>query len=87
MDDPRILVAEHVAVLMGNTDGAEDYPALWPALKALLPGGGRILFESDPFCPRCGHNRDTSSVSTIDLGAGGQLCQMCGASWTEIDAQ
>lgn len=27
----------------------------------------RVLFGDDPYCPSCGHNRDTSSVSSIDI--------------------
>jgi formate dehydrogenase maturation protein FdhE len=44
---------------------------------------GRVLDATDPFCPKCGHNRDKSSVSSIDHGAGRRSCQMCGAEWTE----
>lgn len=45
---------------------------------------GRVLDPSDPFCPKCGHNRDTSSVSSIDHGGGRQSCQKCGAAWREV---
>ena len=44
---------------------------------------GRRLFESDEFCPKCGHNRDKSSVSTIANDDGTQSCQMCAATWDE----
>jgi transcription elongation factor Elf1 len=43
----------------------------------------RVLDPADPFCPKCGHNRDASSVSSIDYGDGRKSCQMCGATWRE----
>lgn len=43
----------------------------------------RILSEADAFCPSCGHNRDKSSVSSIDHGTF-KSCQKCGATWTEV---
>ena len=46
----------------------------------------RELLSSDVYCPSCGHNRDKSSVSTIALPGGWKQCQMCGATWSEIDA-
>jgi hypothetical protein len=46
----------------------------------------RVLDHADPFCPKCGHNRDKSSVSSIDHGDGRRSCQMCGADWLEIAA-
>jgi hypothetical protein len=46
----------------------------------------RRLYSSDPFCPKCGHNRDTSSVSSIDNGDGSKSCQFCGAQWEEVEA-
>lgn len=46
----------------------------------------RSLSDSDAFCPSCGHNRDKSSVSSIDHG-GFKSCQKCGATWTEIDTE
>ena len=44
----------------------------------------RVLDRADAFCPKCGHNRDTSSVSSIDHGEH-QSCQLCGAEWREAD--
>lgn len=44
----------------------------------------RVILSSDPFCPQCGHNRDKSSVSSVDLGEGRKGCQMCGAEWVEV---
>lgn len=44
----------------------------------------RVILSDDPYCPQCGHNRDTSSVSTIDHGLGIKECQMCGARWVEL---
>lgn len=46
----------------------------------------RVLHESDAYCPKCGHNRDKSSVSTIDMQDGTRQCQMCGTGWREIAA-
>jgi transcription elongation factor Elf1 len=53
----------------------------------------RVLLDTDPYCPSCGHNRDTSSTSTIDqsglwrdgktLPQGSKQCQRCGAEWVE----
>ena len=43
----------------------------------------RWLLESDSFCPKCGHNRDFSSVSSVDAGGGVKCCQQCGATWNE----
>jgi len=48
-----------------------------------VAGVGRVLKPADPFCPKCGHNRDKSSVSSIDHGEGRKSCQMCGAEWLE----
>lgn len=49
----------------------------------------RRLLDTDPHCPSCGHNRDTSSVSSIDAsqvhGEWCHYCQKCGAAWTEIE--
>lgn len=45
----------------------------------------RVLLERDSYCPCCGHNRDTSSVSNIDLGDGIKGCQMCDAQWAELE--
>ena len=45
----------------------------------------RVLAGADPFCPKCGHNRDTSSVSSIDHGTH-QACQLCGTAWRELPA-
>jgi hypothetical protein len=45
---------------------------------------GRVLAPNDPFCPKCGHNRDTSSVSSVDLGDGWKGCQFCGTEWKEL---
>lgn len=44
---------------------------------------GRVLDPSDSFCPKCGHKRDKSCVSSIDHGDGRQSCQKCGTEWTE----
>ena len=44
----------------------------------------RVLLDSDPFCPKCGHNRDRSSVSSINNEDGTRSCQMCGTRWTEV---
>lgn len=46
----------------------------------------RTLLDIDPYCPKCGHNRNTSSVSTIDYGHGMKQCQMCGEMWAEVIA-
>lgn len=42
----------------------------------------RVLKPTDGFCPKCGHNRNTSSVSSIDHDTH-KSCQMCGAKWQE----
>lgn len=47
----------------------------------------RVLFESDTFCPKCGHNRDKSSVSSIDNEDGTETCQMCGTKWLEVEGK
>lgn len=59
--------------------------AINQALSESSPGmvSVRVLDEADPFCPKCGHNRDTSSVSTIDNEDGTRTCQMCGTDWRE----
>jgi hypothetical protein len=44
----------------------------------------RVLFEEDAYCPSCGHNRDKSSVSTIDHQDGTRSCQLCGTRWLEV---
>lgn len=65
----------------GDQDEWAELQAL--ALKALQPEARRVLFDCDEFCPGCGHNRDKSSVSTIDHEDGTKQCQMCGAWWEE----
>lgn len=44
----------------------------------------RTLSDNDSFCPHCGHNRDRSSVGSVDHGDF-KSCQMCGATWTETE--
>jgi transcription elongation factor Elf1 len=46
----------------------------------------RRLLDTDPHCPSCGHNRDKSSVSSIDHEDGTRSCQICGTRWLEIEA-
>src|SRR3990172_4956369 len=53
------------------------------AMELLLEGMMRRLLESDSWCPACGHNRDKSSVSSIDNDDGTRSCQMCGIDWIE----
>lgn len=48
-----------------------------------VPEGTRVLSTRDSYCPACGHDRDTSSVSTIDCGESISQCQMCGTKWKE----
>lgn len=45
----------------------------------------RTLLSSDAYCPRCGHNRDTSSVSAVSLDDNWKKCQMCGVVWRETN--
>ena len=47
----------------------------------------RVLLDVDSYCPSCGHNRDKSSVSSIDRGDGEEQCQICGTSWQETVAE
>lgn len=57
--------------------------------RAVPPTGSvpvRVLLSEDPFCPKCGHNRDTSATSTIDEGYGVNRCQRCSAAWQEFEA-
>lgn len=49
----------------------------------LVDSTERVLLESDAFCPYCGHNRDTSSVSSIDHENGTFSCQVCNARWKQ----
>jgi len=51
------------------------------------PGALRVLLDTDPYCPSCGHNRDKSSVSSIAMDNGERQCQMCGATWAEQSSQ
>jgi hypothetical protein len=44
----------------------------------------RALLAADAFCPNCGHNRDASSVSSVDEGSGVKSCQKCGIVWREL---
>ena len=53
------------------------------AMELLREGMMRRLLESDSWCPACGHNRDKSSVSSIDNDDGTRSCQMCGIDWIE----
>ena len=48
---------------------------------------GRTLIDTDSYCPSCGHNRDESSVSSIDNEDGTHTCQQCGADWREQNTQ
>lgn len=63
---------------------------LWDDCDCFIPievgPPSRVLNASDAFCPKCGHNRDKSSVSSIDEGAGVRSCQMCGTKWRECIA-
>lgn len=60
-----------VALLIDRINSAREYVPL------------RVLDQSDSFCPSCGHNRDKSSVSSIDNEDGTRSCQMCNARWIE----
>lgn len=44
---------------------------------------GRLLRGTDAYCPSCGHNRDTSCVSSVRADDGVETCQMCRACWRE----
>lgn len=66
--------------------GQPAVEALGKALDAVVPAS-RVLAPTDAFCPSCGHNRDKSSVSSVDLGEGRKGCQMCGAEWVEPTAK
>jgi hypothetical protein len=44
----------------------------------------RVLLASDSYCPRCGHNRDASCVSSIDNEDGTRSCQMCSAEPDDV---
>lgn len=70
--------------LGGSASGIAERvpPKQWLTLNLLAE---RILFQSDAYCPSCGHNRDTSSVSSIDMEDGRQACQMCHATWIEVE--
>jgi hypothetical protein len=50
---------------------------------AIIEECARVLLDTDAFCPSCGHNRDKSSVSSIDMEDGKHECQMCGIQWSE----
>ena len=52
--------------------------------NAKPPAAKRALLHTDAFCPRCGHNRDKSAVSSIDCEDGTKYCQMCSATWIEM---
>lgn len=47
-------------------------------------GGMRLLFKPDSFCPKCSHDRDGTSISSIAVGGGVYECQICGAGWREV---
>lgn len=47
----------------------------------------RVIIDDDSYCPKCGHNRDKSCVSTIDMGGGVKKCQQCDCTWSEIDGE
>jgi len=64
-------------------DRAEAAEAL---LREKREGKVRRLLASDSWCPTCGHNRDTSSVSSIDNEDGTRSCQLCGVNWVELSA-
>lgn len=67
-----------------NKDDADTAAAaILSAGSAELPAE-RVLLDTDPFCPSCGHNRDISSVSTIDISDGRKQCQRCSTAWREI---
>lgn len=73
----------------GDQDEVRD--ALLAEVKRLRSTGlgatpFRVLDHADSFCPRCGHNRDTSSVSSIDHGDH-RSCQKCGAAWREVSVE
>jgi rubredoxin len=55
----------------------------WLGWQARGQAETRRLLDSDAFCPSCGHNRDKSSVSSIDNEDGTKSCQVCAATWIE----
>lgn len=59
--------------------------ALRPPAPLAAGAHERKLFASDSYCPKCGHNRNTSAVSSIDHNDGTQSCQNCNARWIERD--
>ncbi len=69
--------------LADRADDAEAKLAKAEARIAELERTERVLDSDDSYCPKCGHNRDKSSVSSIDLGDGVRQCQSCGATWHE----
>ena len=59
------------------------------ALNATQPAeveAMRVLTKDDSYCPSCGHDRDSSSVSSIDHDEGIKSCQMCAVRWRELDS-
>ncbi len=84
---PKSSLADALMNALNDIDGGNynDSTFLFSAPPA-PEAGKRVLFDSDPFCPKCGHNRDRSSISSIsDLSKGTHYCQLCQADWREID--
>lgn len=82
----RAAVQEFLRVLDKGPGYPGDFERAIASLRTALAAEERTLFDTDAFCPHCGHNRDKSSVSSIDLGNGREECQMCHATWLEIAA-
>ena len=79
-------------------DADEPAKKFWPQIYAAMLAAstvdlsgcgmseGRVLWDDDSFCSSCGHDRDSSSVSSVDCGNDIHSCQKCGAKWREITA-
>lgn len=59
-------------------------PVYTRTIQSEMTSRKRRLLNTDGHCPSCGHNRNTSSVSSIDNDDGTHYCQKCSAEWEEI---
>lgn len=64
----------------------QDWMDVEPFFDALyVPSATRRRLHSlDSYCPACGHNRDTSAISSVNNDDGTHYCQKCSTEWEEV---
>lgn len=85
LDDERRRLRAALKEIISRSDGGPLSTIAKEALnEQTTVTTRRILSDNDSFCPSCGHNRDKSSISSIDHGEF-KSCQKCGITWEELN--